>query len=278
MRKNADYLFLVAALIALGGALAMALGFANQWRVGGVAAWVNGESVSEERYASTLLAMQNSLRRSLTTEDRQRALRNIIDEELILQEALALGLARSDVVARKNLIQSLLTQATVASEVSDEQTLRAFFRQNKQLFAPPAQVSLQVLQAAGVDQAAMFAEALRQGQAFLEAGQAQGLTPIALPDDLPLERAAGYIGGSALPILKRMAANEIAGPLAFADGFIFIWLTARTDVQISYEQVASQVQAEWIRRQQEEAFADYLEELRQAAHIRTLISPGEPYL
>ena len=121
--KN-TFLFTLAGLAGLTFALLTALGilppqFGNQeLRLRGDVpiASVNGESVSKVEYLRALTAMQAGLNRSLTEMDKKAALQVLIDEEVILQHALNIGLARSDPMARKNLVQALMRSTTLLTD------------------------------------------------------------------------------------------------------------------------------------------------------------------
>ena len=112
--KN-TFLFTLAGLAGLTFALLTALGilppqFGNQGlRLRGDVpiASVNGESVSKVEYLRALTAMQAGLDRSLTETDKKAALQVLIDEEVILQHALNIGLARSTPWRAKTLYRHL---------------------------------------------------------------------------------------------------------------------------------------------------------------------------
>ncbi|MEC8030165.1 MAG: hypothetical protein VX167_05650, partial [Pseudomonadota bacterium] len=53
---------------------------------------INGEPVSKVEYLRALTAMQAGLDRTLTEADRKSAIQVLIDEEVILQHALNIGL------------------------------------------------------------------------------------------------------------------------------------------------------------------------------------------
>ena len=278
--KN-TFLFTLAGLAGLTFALLTALGilppqFGNhELRARGDVpiASVNGESVSKVEYLRALTAMQAGLDRSLSETDKRAALQVLIDEEVILQHALNIGLARSDPMARKNLVQALMRSTALLTDYeTDTQKLETFFKENKHLFVAPRMVRVKVLTTDKVKTADTFRQAMINGETFDAAGRHLGLTEKDLPDDIPLGKAADYLGGTARDRLATLKEGEIIGPIKSGSEsdrqYMFIWLMKATRLDVEFNEVAEIVKAEWQRRQEEKAFETYLSNLRQTADIR----------
>ncbi len=234
---------------------------------------VNGESVSKVEYLRALTAMQAGLDRSLSETDKRAALQVLIDEEVILQHALNIGLARSDPMARKNLVQALMRSTALLTDYeTDTQKLETFFKENKHLFVAPRMVRVKVLTTDKVKTADTFRQAMINGETFDAAGRHLGLTEKDLPDDIPLGKAADYLGGTARDRLATLKEGEIIGPIKSGSEsdrqYMFIWLMKATRLDVEFNEVAEIVKAEWQRRQEEKAFETYLSNLRQTADIR----------
>ena len=278
--KN-TFLFTLVGLAGLTFALLTALGilppqFGNhELRARGDVpiASVNGESVSKVEYLRALTAMQAGLDRSLSETDKRAALQVLIDEEVILQHALNIGLARSDPMARKNLVQALMRSTALLTDYeTDTQKLETFFKENKHLFVAPRMVRVKVLTTDKVKTADTFRQAMINGETFDAAGRHLGLTEKDLPDDIPLGKAADYLGGTARDRLATLKEGEIIGPIKSGSEsdrqYMFIWLMKATRLDVEFNEVAEIVKAEWQRRQEEKAFETYLSNLRQTADIR----------
>ena len=234
---------------------------------------VNGESVSKVEYLRALTAMQAGLDRSLSETDKRAALQVLIDEEVILQHALNIGLARSDPMARKNLVQALMRSTALLTDYeTDTQKLETFFKENKHLFVAPRMVRVKVLTTDKVKTADTFRQAMINGETFDAAGRHLGLNEKDLPDDIPLGKAADYLGGTARDRLATLKEGEIIGPIKSGSEsdrqYMFIWLMKATRLDVEFNEVAEIVKAEWQRRQEEKAFETYLSNLRQTADIR----------
>ena len=278
--KN-TFLFTLAGLAGLTFALLTALGilppqFGNQeLRLRGDVpiASVNGESVSKVEYLRALTAMQAGLDRSLTETDKKAALQVLIDEEVILQHALNIGLARSDPMARKNLVQALMRSTALLTDYeTDTQKLETFFKEHKHLFIAPRMVRVKVFTTDNTKTAETFRQAVINGEGFTSAGGRLGLTEKNLPDDIPLGKAADYLGGTARDRLATLKEGEIIGPITSGaetnQSYMFIWLMKATRLDVEFNEVAEIVKAEWQRRQEENAFETYLSDLRKSADIR----------
>jgi len=120
---------LVGILLAAAGVFAPSPSLAG--RLGSDAiAWVNDKAISAEDFASRLQQAASDNRNELTDEDRARVVNQLIDEELLVQRGVEIGLADSDQTVRK-AISAAMIQLIIATESSSEQPseddLRAFF-------------------------------------------------------------------------------------------------------------------------------------------------------
>ena len=275
--RSWERLYIVAAFLGLGGALASALGvFTPASSIVDAVALVNGEPVSQIEYQRAISAMQSGLKRPLTTEDRDKALKLLIDEELMLQHALELGLARDDRLARRDLIQAVIKLATLPSENADptDEELRKFFTQEKALFASPAIVTVKLATTDQPASAEQFIARIKAGASFDQAVSSLDLSPVDIPDGIPLGKLADYAGGAVRDAVYAMTPGDIAGPIETNATISFVWLIERSGGETKFEAVKTQVQAEWDRRREEEAFDTYVARLRKQAHIKTLIDHG----
>lgn len=272
--KRADWLYLAAAFAGLGAALAAALGLAPGGRRAiPAAAYVNGEAISQSEYARALSAMQAGLERPLTVEDRERALQVLIDEELIVQEAVNLGLASSDRLVRKNIVQAMMrAPAGAAGDAPDDAVLRAFYGDNAGLFSAPVMLSVEAARAPGGKSGA-FEAALKKGAPFNAASAQAGFELIELPQSAPPGKIADYLGGAARDALLQMQPGEIAGPVESAGGDLYLWLKSRDGGAVSFGEAREDVLREWRRREEERALADYVANLRRRARIKTIADP-----
>ena len=97
---------------------------------------VNGAPIRQDEYQRTLAAMANDRREPLDAADRQHVLDRLIDEELLVQRGLELGLPQTDRKLRADLTSAMI--AAVTTEVADgaptDAELRAFYDSHRTFF------------------------------------------------------------------------------------------------------------------------------------------------
>ncbi len=267
--------YAIAAFAALGAALFSVLGISINGREMAAVAYVNGAPILDAEYARARDTMQSGLARARTTDDNMRALQILIDEELIVQEALRLDLGRDDRLVRKNLVQALIRSVTSlnSADEPDEDELRAFYEAEKSLFSSPRLVTINVARAADGRASQNFMTALQGGASFEQARADGGLERVTIAPRAPLGKVSDYLGGSARDAVAKMAQGDIAGPIATGNGDIFIWLRKDEGAPLSFDQARDSVETEWSRRRDEQALEKYIARLRHNARIKIIIDP-----
>ena len=246
-----------------------------QWPGGAdVVARVNGQSIAQAEYHRAIQAMQAGLQRPLTNEDRRQALQYLIDETLLVQEAVRLDLAQTDRLVRKNLVEALLRSVRslhVETEITPPARM-AFYEAHKSWFASPRQLGLMVALWQGeplqADVAAVrFKEVIAAGGTFAQAAESEGFALRSLPEALPLGKVNDVLGGRAGALALNMQMGDIAGPVQGADGLMFLWAWEVTGGNADYAGLEDVIDTEILRRRDEAATVAYLERLRKKARV-----------
>ena len=269
-------LFLVASFFGLVGAVVTALGQPGLENSNNAVAIVNGKPIPEIEYARAIDAMQAGLDRELNQEDQIRALQILIDEELIVQEALNLDLASDDRLVRKNLVQAMIRSAISlrAVEKPTEEDLRALYTDELNLFASPRRVTVVAFRARDDQSSKRFSNAIKGGASFSSAGIRHGLEELTVPPGLPLAKLSDYLGGSVRDVVTGMNKGDIAGPINTANGDIFLWLMDGANPTQDFASVRDSVEAEWLKRRDEAALQSYIDQLRKKARIKKIANPS----
>lgn len=245
-----------------------------------VIARVNGEPIGREDYQRMLAALAGDRRAELDEAARRHVLDRLIDEELLLQRALELGLAHRDRRARADLTAAVI--ASVVAEVEGQQPsraeLEAFYAEHRDFFTQPGR--LQVRQvfcgvngtdgAAALERARDAARRLRAGEAFAAVEAAVGDRPLSpLPDGpLPPAKLRDYLGPTGLRAALALGAGEVSEPIRSSDGYRVLQIVTRqADVSPALADIEPQVVAEFRRRAGEAALRAYLDRLRDRAEI-----------
>lgn len=246
----------------------------------GVVALVNGEPIGTEDYARTLQAMAADKRDPLTAADRQRVLDRIIEEELLVQRGVALGLTRQDRRVRDGLVATVIDG--VASEANEREPnddeIADFYNANRDFFAGPGrlrvrQVFVRVTTPSDPAAQARAEEAvrrLRAGESFEAVANELGNPPLSpLPDvALPPMKLRDYLGPTALRAALELDVGEVSDAVRSGTGFHVLQVVERQPDALSpLEEIRPQVVAELRRRAGERALREYLDELQANATV-----------
>jgi hypothetical protein len=131
-------------------------------------ALVNGTPIREEAYVSAVALLAGDKRTEVTEEDRAFVLDRLIEEELLIQRGIEIGLVDSDRAIRKAITQAMLA-VVVAESVSEQPSkddLRTFYEKNPSLFGRSISgTDVQVVADGQVPQPPAFAEMREQVEA-----------------------------------------------------------------------------------------------------------------
>jgi hypothetical protein len=244
-------------------------------------ALVNGQPISRDAFAEfvgAIAAERKSV--ELGPEERARLLDRMVDEELLLQRGLELGLARYERTARRAIVAAVVSAVTADAESTepDEEALRAFHQEVSERFRRPGRVRLEVaFVAAGArpealawKQASEIATRLRAGEALAVAAAGADALPVPLSGGpISLDEVRGALGPSAALAAERLEPGATSDPVRGAAGYAVLRLTERQPgAEPPFEEVREQVRAEYLRSVGERARAAYLAELREGADVR----------
>ncbi len=262
----------VGAGLALAGLEAISLTGAAQLPPG-AAALVNGAPIALSRHEE--LAQRFAIGRkgkNLSPKDSALLLERLVEEELLFQRAQEMGLVRGDPILRGRAVQSViaLIREEAAATPPGEETLRAFYRAQAQLFAPPARLHLRRIYCPRPEQAQAAAAALAAGAAFTEVAQSQCTpAPVPLPDrPLPPAKIQTYLGETLAAAALAMEEGGVIGPLETPGGLHFLQLAAReARPPPPFQDVRDRVADLYLREREDAALRRTLERLKTEAYI-----------
>lgn len=247
-------------------------------------ALVNGYPISSELYARILGGLAAERKTvELAQSDRQRVLDRLIDEELLVQRGIELGLARTDQMLRRQIVTALVASLTAEAEdvTPDEDDLRRFYAEHGDLFARTdrlsfAQIFLRVPSAsqdADVRQRAeSAAQRLRVGEPSESVNKELGDEPVLrLPSDpLPSEKIQEYLGPTVAQALLTLEPGQVSSPVRSGTGYHVLVLHDRQLGTVpSFETVREHVVSQYRRAVGEKAVAAYVADLKKQARIQT---------
>jgi len=246
----------------------------------GAIALVNGEPVREEDYARALDAIAADSRAPLSEDDRRHALDRLIEEELLVQRGLDLGLAHYDGRVRADLTQTVIDGIVSPAgerEPSDAE-LQQFYAANRDVFAGPGRVRVRQVfvrvttpsDPAALARAEQAAERLRKGESIEAVQAALGDAPLTpLPDVLlPPAKLRDYLGPTAVRAAVDLGPGEVGDPVRSGTGYHVLQVVERqADSAPDMADIRTEVVAEWRRRTGEQALRDYLDQVRRESKI-----------
>jgi parvulin-like peptidyl-prolyl isomerase len=247
-------------------------------------ALVNGQPVLRDSFARFTAAIAAE-RRSTTLDvaERRRLLERMIDEELLLQRGIALGLDRYEPTARSAIVSALIASVTADAEAEepDEAALREFHARNAGRFesGPRLRVDVAFVSVSGRpealarERAEQLAQRLRAGEEFeIVRGELSDATVAGLPEGaLDLDTLRDYLGPTAARAASELAVGEVSAPVRGSAGYYVLVLRERlAEPPAPFESLREQVRAEYLRSRGETALTDYLADLRDEAEIRVL--------
>lgn len=213
-------------------------------------AWVNDRPISRSSYENALQAVAGDRKSgTLRENDRERVLQRLIDQELLIDRAIELGLPERDPQIRNQLatamIAFLVRRAEDEAAAADEAALRAFYEENHFRF-----------------------ERSPQYRVALEGGA------LPLPDGFLLAKEIEQrLGPSAA---RKVAEIEVGASAVIGTGggrYTARMLERRDGALVPFEEARDAVEAAYLRERSEAAVREFLEVARQHTDIRVEAQP-----
>jgi hypothetical protein len=276
------------ALLGAGAALGIALAAVGLVRGGalpgaalesGEVARVNGVPIRSDELERLLGALDADKRSPVAEADRARVLARLVDEELLVQRAVEIGLVDSEPGVRKALVQALVDSvvAEAESEEPDPAELRRFYEENRDYFGAGERIRVERLVFRAGPRPADPAERARQARQALAEGQPLEAVAAALADEplvpvptspLPAAKLREYLGEDLAQRALAAPQGVWSEPLESAEGVQLLRVAERQRAESApFDAVAPQVAAEWRRRRGDRALREYLDFLRAQAEI-----------
>ena len=269
---------LLGAVIAAAGLIAPRSGSP----MGAVAATVNGAPISQGELEGAVAAVAAERRAPVDERGRAQLLERLIDEELLVQRGLELGLAERDPRVRADLagavVGLLVSEGEAELQGEDEGALRRFFAEHGERFQAPPRLAVQEAWFGG-PAALARAQAARArldgGVSFAEI--LRGADPPAQP--LPVGLLPGtlleaQLGGAAAAEVAALTEGAVSQPLAAPLGFRLVQVVERQGPSLPpFVEVVERVRQERRRFAGEAHLRRFLDERRRSARIERRIGP-----
>jgi hypothetical protein len=255
----------------------------------GAVAVVNGEPISRDDYERAVAGLATERRDSGRDDDRARVLQRLIEEELLVQRGLELGLVRRDSRVRADLVAAVIDVVTgqAAAAAPSREEMERFYAEHRDYFAGTGRVRVrQILvrvppegdDAGALARAAQATSRLRAGEDFAAVAAALGDAEVApLPDaPLPPAKLREYLGPTASRAALDLPVGQASDPVRSSQGYHVLEVVERDAGQAPpLAEIEEQVRGEMSRRAADQALRDSLNELREQAAVTIAPDAGE---
>jgi len=242
------------------------------------AAQVGARTIRRVDYERVLAGVERDLRNPLDESDRRRVLDRMIDEELLVQRALELGLAAIDRRVRGELTSGLM-DSIVGEADADQATERQVaqhFVKNIDFFARPGRLRAETIffssrsdgrrpDGSAAERAGQAGRRLRDGENASQIESLLGDPQVSpLPNGmLPPGKVRDYVGPIILQSMEALAVGEWSEPIESSGSFYLVRVLDREKQSIpAFEDVKELVRQDLKRRRGDQALRDYLDDLR----------------
>jgi len=215
------------------------------------------EIVVDQRLFETLSAQFSAkMNRSPLPEEAEAMVDRYVRDEIMVREALALGLDQGDGIVRNRLVQKMgfLTTSAAQSAVPDEATLEKHLQENADRFRSPASASFeQYGLAEGLDETTIKSvlDELRNGETPPATGRLQLLPEVIKTSDQ--RRVDGTFGSGFFAQVQELPPGEWAGPVQSGFGLHLVLLVELDPGGLPpLEEVRDNVLSDWRRTLGEE--------------------------
>jgi hypothetical protein len=231
---------------------------------------INNRLIWRDAWLRAVASVASERRGTLSAEDQRHILDRLVDEELLVQHGLSLGLVEQDRRLRGQLVNEVLMNAragtpAAATPAGDDARLRQFYDANRDFFAQPGRLQVKAYR---------FATDQREQADALARQLRSGVTPAStwippLPASLlPAAELRTYLGPSLTQTALALKAGEVSEPLPADGGFAVLKLEQlEATMTPPFESIRAMVSVEWQRRNDESAVRELLRELRESQHV-----------
>jgi len=244
------------------------------------AARVGDRAIRRVDYERVLAGVARDLRAPLDDAGRRRVLERMIDEELLVQQALALGLAAVDRRVRGELVSSLVDSVVAEADAEPPTTaeVEAHYAANRDFFARPGRLRVEALAFGdGGARAGSALERATAARARLVAGENVRTVEATLADPpvapvpdalLPSAKLRDYLGPAVLEAALALEPGVWSEPIPSTGGLSLVRVREREAADVPpLAEVEALVRRDLVRRRGDDALRRYLDTLRERTPV-----------
>jgi len=258
----------------------------------GYIALVNDKGLLVSDYEALTAAFTGKAFQSTSVAERRQALRDMIDEELLVQRGANLDLPETTTEVRDAMKEAVNAQITAAlkAEPPTDSDLKAYYEAHQADYSTPGSMSVRdlVLHVGGyqdVDQSTAQAETdaaeaiyrLRAGQPIDQVAEHFGMSDSGRSDSGEVADFAAklHLGRKLFDAASALRDGEVSNPLSDSDGVHVLVMQHRNAPRSAdFNSVRAQVYLDYMNAKSKAAQEEGLKLYRREAHI--ILAPGAP--
>ncbi|MDH4231075.1 MAG: peptidylprolyl isomerase [Nitrospirota bacterium] len=238
---------------------------------------VGNTTITQADYEREFQALPDYAQQLFADEQgKEKFLNEVINKEILYQEALKKGLDKTPEYKRKleefrklTLVSELFEKEIMSKAKVSDQEVKEYYEKNKEDFAPTTQIRASHILVKTEDEAKKVLERLKKGEKFGDIARAVSI-------DKGSAKNGGDLGpfskGQMVPEFERAAANlnvgEISMPVKTQFGYHIIKVTDRKKgAVIEFEKIKDMISQRLSGEKQKEAFDQYLAELKKSYKV-----------
>ena len=234
---------------------------------------VNQTMFTAEEVAALSNAAAAEMQGAEATELRQQMVDALVDNELLYQYGLKLGLQNQDPIIRRRVIQLVLDMNDTTVGTPPEDELRSYYATHLPRYRPEPALQLRQIFSSASELSPELMEALSRitDAADFQAVEAHWGETLRMHDPgqtYPLSRLAAMYGTDFAAALTDAPMARLQGPLRSSLGVHWVWLLARSEGAVPpFESLRAQLEQDWRQDARTEAHRRLLRTLRSQADI-----------
>jgi len=228
---------------------------------------VNNVMISRDVYDRAISRATNYAGQPVEGDDAMM-LQRLIDEELLIQRGVELGMTQSDAAVRQAVINSLIASVTAEADAASptEDELAQYLADNPVRFSYISKVSAEAWQTDDESAAQRFITTLRAGDAANLEGAVEPM-PDLPPGSMSLEILGTYLGPGIAAAAAEMPEGSSA-VFARRGRWLVVRINARERSTLTdLSTIRNRVLLDYRRKLADETLETYIEDLRQRADV-----------
>ncbi|MEC8956270.1 MAG: peptidylprolyl isomerase [Pseudomonadota bacterium] len=240
----------------------------NQTLDSNTIATVNNALITRETYLRAIDRYNSDTKDALDKNDRAWVLQRLIEEELLVQRGLSLGIITTDNDVRGAIVRALIASinAEAAAMMPNEEELFEYYNSNEEKFTYPATISIQAWVSSTEEDALLLKKGL------LENKESEKYENIRFLKNIPsglltLNKIREYLGPSIASAIKLETENNVIIQYSQDRWYIVYIIEKNVGVVEPFENIKHQIHNEFIRSEADKKLREYINNLKDNASI-----------